>query len=89
MPIYDYECRACGHEVETWAGIEEMELPCECGGTMIRLITTSYTVAPDLESYVEENLGPDPVRVKGKQHLERLMKERGLSVKSAKGKEWW
>lgn len=86
MPLYDFECTACGAVSEHLAAINEKTMTCECGSTMRRLITTNYSVAGDLESYVESNLGHEPIRIKGRKHLEAEMKKRGLYVRH---KGWW
>ena len=77
MPIYDYECSACGSIVDVWAGIEETEKLHCCGNWMRRLISAP-NINPDFEPYMDENLGPDPILVKSKQHRRQLMSERGL-----------
>ena len=41
MPIYDHECPACGRVFETYAGLDETEVPCSCGGTAKRIISVS------------------------------------------------
>jgi hypothetical protein len=45
---------------------------------MIRLFSFNVNVQPDLEPYVDDQMGHEPVYVKSKQHRKQLMKERGL-----------
>src|SRR5687768_13759814 len=46
MPLYDYECRNCGHRVEVLHGINDPgPTACErCGGTMRKLFSTPAIV---------------------------------------------
>ena len=89
MPIYDFECQECGETSENWATVDERTRACSCGGQMARLITSRYNINPGTYDYVEDNLGPNPVRINGREHLERVMRREGVSARSAKGKEWW
>ncbi len=43
MPIYEYECEACGKVVEKWQKISEAPLTTceECGGRLHKLISMS------------------------------------------------
>lgn len=81
MPIYDYKCSDCGLIENVWAKIDEQELPCKCGLTMTRVISATRT-NPDLQPYLDPNLGHEPVWVESRQHRKRLMKERGLAESS-------
>ena len=46
MPIYDYECRNCGHKVEVLHGVNDPgPTACErCGGQMRKLFSTPAIV---------------------------------------------
>src|SRR5688572_8298597 len=46
MPLYDYECRNCGHRVEVLHGVNDPgPTACErCGGTMRKLFSTPAIV---------------------------------------------
>ena len=46
MPLYDYECRNCGHRVEVLHGINDPgPTACErCGGTVRKLFSTPAIV---------------------------------------------
>lgn len=40
MPIYEYQCAACGRVVEKWQKISEDPLTtCACGGSLSKLIS--------------------------------------------------
>ena len=40
MPIYEYQCAACGRVVEKWQKIAEEPLTtCSCGGSLSKLIS--------------------------------------------------
>ncbi len=40
MPIYEYQCAACGQIVEKWQKISEEPLTtCSCGGSLNKLIS--------------------------------------------------
>jgi len=62
---------------------------CDCGGRMNRVISSGYGINAGTFDYVEENLGANPVRITGREHLERVMREQKVSARSPKGKEWW
>ena len=38
-------------------------------------------IIPDIQPYLDENMGHEPVLVKSRQHRNRLLKERGLGIK--------
>ena len=38
-------------------------------------------IIPDIEPYLDENMGHEPVWVKSRRHKMRLLKERGLGIK--------
>ena len=91
-PLYDFECRICGKgEEHLERMLETRERVHEgCGGTMRRLVTRQWTAVGDTPEFVTDDLGDGtPERIRGKQHLERVMRERGVHVTSKKGQEWW
>jgi len=79
VPRYDYKCTACGIVQERWHAIWECDLEheCACGGLQERLISAP-SVNPDLEPYLDENLGHQPVWIESRQHRTAEMKRRGL-----------
>jgi len=38
-------------------------------------------IIPDIEPYLDENMGQEPVYVKSRRHKMQLLKERGLGIK--------
>ena len=79
MPLYDYSCTKCGKVSDIIASVVDTELPCpKCEGIMTRLFSFRVNIQPDLEPYVDEHMGHEPVYVKSKQHRRELMKERKL-----------
>lgn len=86
MPIYDFRCKKCEQVKEYHAKIEEKEKTCECGGDMVRLITTNVMVSGDLEPYLDWHIGKEPVYIKSKKHRQAVMKREGVS--EAYGKGW-
>lgn len=80
MPIYDVECESCGKTFENvWAGVHEVTT-CPCGAPMKRLLGPT-SVSPDLEPYLDDNLGQRPIWIKSRQHRDRILKDRGLAIK--------
>ena len=55
--------------------------PCECGAPMQRIYLGFPSVHGDEIDYVDDNLGPNPIRIRSKQERKRLMKEQGLREK--------
>jgi putative FmdB family regulatory protein len=78
MPLYDYKCSNCGMVENVWAKINEQEKLCACGLWMKRVISATRST-PDLQPYLDPNMGHEPVYVESRQHRKRLMKERGLA----------
>ncbi len=79
MPLYDYECPTCGVFLDIWAGIDETDLQCgECHHPMTRLISATR-INPDIEPYLEHNMGDNPVWIKSRQHYYEEMSARGLN----------
>ena len=81
MPRYDYRCIECGVIEELWRRMTDLEMAhrcIRCGGDMIRLISAP-NIRCDIEPYVDENMGHEPVHVESRQHKKQLLKERGLT----------
>ena len=78
MPLYDYECIRCGNvQEEIMRSNEEENILCiKCGRETKRLISTP--TYKDFVPYVDENLGPEPVRITCPGQKKRLLRERGL-----------
>lgn len=86
MPLYDFQCKECSKVVEKYAKIEEETQECDCGGEMKRLITTSFSAHGDIDPYLDENIGREPVWIKSKKHRRQVMKREG--VYESYGKRW-
>jgi len=83
MPLYDFECE-CGKVTEHYAGINEKRMPCDCGKTAKRIISTRYYINPDVD-FVTDNITGSPVRVTSRKQLASLCKENGVHQKIGKG----
>ena len=79
MPIYDFSCPAHGTMFDIYAEINEREKQCPlCDSVMTRLFPLSVNISPDIQPYIDEHMGKDPVYVKSRKHKKQLLKERGL-----------
>lgn len=86
MPLYDFRCRSCSDVKEKYANHEHRLSVCDfCGGEMVRLVTTRYSVHRDLKPYLDEHIAENPVWVKSKKHREELMKKHGVYESHGKG----
>jgi putative FmdB family regulatory protein len=81
MPLYDYECEKCGLIENVWAKVSEDELLHDCGAVMNRVLSAP-NIRPDLQPYVDENMGQTPVHVSSRRHRDALLKERGLAIRN-------
>jgi len=86
MPLYDFRCQECGGVSEHFAGVEERQVSCGCGGISHRLITSRYYLNPDVE-FLTDNITGDPIRITSRKMLDRVCKENGITQKTGKG--WW
>lgn len=79
MPLYDFKCLAHGRINDIVARPDEHYKPCpDCGQAMTRLFPSSWSTIPDIQPYLDENMGHNPIYVKSRRHHKQLMKERGL-----------
>ena len=79
MPIYDYQCKNCGKVPDIRAGIYDTEASCPyCHTTMNRLFSPPKNIICDIEPFLDENMGHEPVYVRSRREHKRLLKERGL-----------
>jgi len=81
MPVYEYECNECGRISEIFCKIKEkpVGILCkECGKYARAIISKPQDVLPAWDEYFDENLGHEPILIKGRRHRKELMKERGL-----------
>ena len=79
MPLYDFDCPACGTQKDIVAHPDEREMSCPvCTATMTRLFPTSWGTIPDIEPYVDENMGKDPIYIRSRRHKKEMLREKGL-----------
>jgi putative FmdB family regulatory protein len=78
MPNYDYQCSSCGKVEERFAHMDDTMLLCSCGQMMTRLFSPPKAFHFDIQPYWEENIGPEPVYVESRKHLNQLCRERGI-----------
>ncbi|EPR37632.1 regulatory protein, FmdB family [Desulfovibrio sp. X2] len=58
MPIYEYECPACGKVFEEWnKSFDDVESPCECGATAHRIVSNTAFVLKGSGWYVTDYCG--------------------------------
>jgi len=79
MPLYDFRCDEHGEFEDVWAKADESVQCGECSRYMTRLISAPY-VSPDLEPYLEHNIGSDPIWIKSRQHRAEELYKRGLNI---------
>lgn len=58
MPIYEYECAACGKVFEEWnKSFDDVESPCACGGNARRIVSNTAFVLKGSGWYVTDYNG--------------------------------
>jgi len=81
MPLYDFVCRECGHEVkDLWMKIAEVDYPQHCpgcGGKMEQSYKSSAPPRPFVP-YVDEYITDHPVLIESHAQRRAIMKEKGL-----------
>ena len=51
MPMYEYECKKCGHKFETLVQSSEEKPKCEkCGSTRLEKLLSTFAAGPARES---------------------------------------
>jgi putative FmdB family regulatory protein len=78
MPIYDFLCPQCGKVLDVYAKMDEREKIHSCGSTMTRLLSLGVNAIQDIQPYMDENLGPEPVYIRSRRHQRDELKRRGL-----------
>ncbi len=87
MPLYEFSCQTCGKResvINSVANRDSTPPQCGDGCDWMRIITSSKVIG-DIEAYVDENIAPEPVVVKSRQHREKLMRKHGVYEKYGKG----
>jgi len=81
MPIYEFECKACGFVFDHICKMNEkpefMQCP-NCPFMGRSIISRPAAIKPDWDEYIDENIGPEPTLVRGRGHRRELMKREGL-----------
>ena len=92
MPLYDYECDACGHRVELQRKIADRNgnVLCSCGGAMdlrVGSVTWWEKKHPRLitEAQVVSERGKDWRETKGSIRMARGESERSYSMPARRG----
>jgi len=78
MPIYDFNCPQCGKVDDVYSKMDEREKVHSCGSTMTRLLSMQVNCNPDLQPYLDDNLGENPVYIRSRRHQRDELKRRGL-----------
>lgn len=79
MPLYDFQCAVCAKVAEYSASMSETELQCAlCGHVMKRLITTHFTVIPDMAPYYDRIIGHR--WVKGRKDRKELLRSKEMTL---------
>lgn len=84
MPTYQFACEVCKKDEEVFMRLADYKAP-DCCGQKMKQVLGNYHVVKDIEPYLDENLGDQPVYVKSKKHRKQLMKEHGVMEKYGKG----
>ena len=83
MPIYSYRCNDCDEVTDAFRHMIDRDIcePCHCGGGTRKIFSKSHAYS-DITPYFDENL---ECYIRGKQHRNVVMKERGVSEVFGKG----
>lgn len=59
MPLYEYECGACGavYEESFSMSTYPKRIKCLCGAQAVKVILTAPAIAPDQDDFSRENAG--------------------------------
>ena len=90
MPLYDYKCPECGYTQEEFihsiSKVDETVVECDmCRSASKRMLNTGVKMqiptGAFFEPYMEEDLGPVPVRINSVDHLQEECRNRGLGCR--------
>lgn len=84
MPLYEFECAACGEITEKVFTIQECLDMClcdNCGHVAVKVISKPATIKPQWDEYFDENVSPNGTIIRGRRHRKELMKQQGLEDK--------
>lgn len=88
-PCYDFKCSTCNKVEEKWAGINERQGLCSCGGEQKRLISCRISLHTDYASrdFVTADLTGEPVRITSRRQENELCKQHSVTRKEGKPKK--
>jgi len=86
VPIYTAKCPD-GHETDYFSTIQEKDYTpkCKLCDKQTRKIISLFAVHPDIQPYLDPNIGDKPIWVTSKQHRKKLMQEHGVTESYGKG----
>lgn len=65
MPLFDYQCEACGQIEELLIAVEGEASACACGGTRVRLLSTPADLKRMDAFYHKESFSDSDIARKG------------------------
>jgi putative FmdB family regulatory protein len=93
VPIYEYECKSCGHVEERWFRMNDhhpKKVRCSVDGKMARrVVCTNTNIQPVMHEYLDRGMGKV---IKGRTHLREVQKQLGCvdaDVKSMQPTTSW
>lgn len=84
MPLYAYQCPACGGTKDEFRKLAQRNDCPECDSCCVKMqkLLGGHSVIGDFAPYWDDNL---QAGIKSKQHRKQVMKEQGVSEKFGKG----
>jgi putative FmdB family regulatory protein len=96
MPIYEFECKSCGHRFEelvgSHVGVDAADVKCpECGSEVERRISSSYApihrqMTPGQRRKLEQMRGTDRGGAKERFKRQRAAEKRGAAQRGGRGR---
>lgn len=79
MPLYDFECKVCNNkELDIRdSAISDGRTCAICNSLMTRLLPIP-NITPDIEPFMDENLGHQPIYIRSRRHQKEMLREKGL-----------
>lgn len=79
MPIYTYQCKSCGVEVDQIREIRNREKvdSCACGGEMQKILSPMRKHPDHLYPYIDEYMAAEPIEIRSRSHRLQELKKRG------------
>lgn len=82
--IYEYQCPVCKKIEENYVKLENFKrtwFVCREHRPPVKMksvISTPRAISPDIEPYVDDNMGHDPVQITSRRHKKALLKKNNL-----------